>query len=108
MIHQIKKYIAIIFLFLISLLIIPKEYIHALSGHEDTICYFHNNKILEKQHHHCAILNFNAPLYLTAFKSQVPVVSKLQRFCFINDYSFYFIDLTNLSSLRAPPTVVLS
>ena len=103
MTYQIRKYVAIFFLLVISLFIVPKEYIHALSGHEDTICYFHNNTTIEKHHHHCAILNFTAPLYISVASNQLLVkVVKFEN-VFLNDYSFLLIDLSNLSDLRAPP-----
>jgi len=104
MIYQIRKYVSVLFLFLISLLIVPKEYIHDLAGHEDTLCFFHNGKIVEKPHHHCAILNFNAPLYISASSSQQPAKAVKFENIFLADYSFILSDLSNLSDLRAPPS----
>ena len=108
MFRNLKKHIAIFFLVLISLLIVPKEFIHSLTGHEDTICFWHNGKTLEKPHHHCGILNFNAPLFLVASSFQLPVSSLHFQLHFLNDYSCCFSDFINLSYLRAPPFTVNS
>jgi hypothetical protein len=101
--YELKKYIAALLLLLISLLIVPKEFIHSMSGHKDTSCFFHDGKYIEKPHHHCSILNFNAALYEQAFGSHKPDFRSQKNIYFVTDYSFYFSDLSNLSSLRAPP-----
>ena len=103
MIYKIRKYLAVLFLSLISLFIVPKEYIHELSGHEDTLCFSHHNNILEKSHHHCSILNFNAPQFVTAISCHLLADNVQLHIFFIDDYNFNYQDLTNLSSLRAPP-----
>ena len=103
MLRSIKKHIAILFLVLISLLIVPKEFIHSLAGHEDTVCFWHNGKTLDKHHHHCAILNFNAPPYVETSGTNLEVSSFNFYIHSLNDYTCYFNDFTNLSYLRAPP-----
>lgn len=103
MFQNIRKYIAVLFLLLISLFIVPKEFIHSFAGHEDTICFSHSGKAFEKQHHHCAILNFNAPLYLKVSGFLFQVSSFKLQVHLINNYLCYFNDLSNLSALRAPP-----
>lgn len=105
---RLRSYIAIFLLMVISMVVVPKEFIHALYDHEDTphdICADHHKGIhVEPAHHNCELLKFQVfPFYasfvhidlsteVTRIDFQLPVTSILHS------------DTYNLSQLRGPPT----
>lgn len=103
-----RSYIAIFLLAVISLVIIPKEFIHALYDHEDTphnVCQDHpKGAHIETQHHHCDLLQFQVPPFLAAFvdldfEPGVTVIDiQLPAESICCSISF------NLSRLRGPPS----
>lgn len=90
-----------------SILLIPKEYIHDLYGHEDTPCGKHNESAphVEKKHTHCQILKFEASIF---YKKDIAIkfsekyngkeISLKTEEC----KNFY---LFNISQFRAPPFI---
>lgn len=102
------SYLALLLLVIISTVIIPKEFIHALCDHEDTpanICEHHHKGIhVEPAHHECELLKFQVlPFFVsltqfdlcievTRLNFQLPVTETLCG------------DNYNLSRLRGPPS----
>ncbi|TRZ71660.1 MAG: hypothetical protein D4R97_06510 [Bacteroidetes bacterium] len=101
---KVNRYISIFLLVCFLPVVTPREFIHDLLGHEDTLDIYHSTATLEKLHKHCSILQ-------VTFSS---FVSYLKNFLFQKEFynSFYsfphqsFIPgvSVNLSSLRAPPS----
>ncbi len=63
------RFFSAFFLLLITAFIIPKEGIHAFSGHEDTEhhdFFSAAEKHIEEAHHHCVFLKIEAPEYITS------------------------------------------
>ena len=104
-----NKHIAIFLLIVISVFIIPKELVHAFYGHNDTVHAVSHSEnglpAIEKEHQHCDILNFNAPLYflsLSFFKSyEKPVALYNSENC----KSLFLSPAFRLFSFRGPPAL---
>jgi len=104
-----RKYIGIVLLALMSFSVMPKEFIHDLYGHEDTIdgeCCRKGIIHVEKVHQHCEMLVYAAFPYIGAIsyiaEKDVHFIVKKQ---LIADYAAFNEDLYNLSRFRAPPVV---
>jgi hypothetical protein len=103
----IRTYFSIILLAIVSFSIVPKEFIHELYGHNDSIENEYSLKGVlhfESVHHHCEMLNYAAFPYIDASLQlqflSVPLyfikpVTKL--------YGFVKLDRYNLAQFRAPP-----
>ena len=104
---KIKRGISVVILFLSFLpVIIPREFVHELFGHEDTTDHYHAAVILEKGHTHCSILNITFSNFISCLKNPVP-----EKKIIISFYTFAEISVlpgisVNLSSLRAPPAYI--
>jgi hypothetical protein len=102
-----RTYFSVVLLAVICFSITPKEFIHDLYDHSDTI---ENDYCLkgilhvEVVHHHCEMLNYaafpfdgtieNAPLNNLWVAVSQPLII---------DYAFVKLDRFNLSPLRGPP-----
>ena len=87
----------------ISLLIVPKEFIHDLYGHEDTRDIPSKDITLTNSHHHCQILNYTTPHYIFQYKISLLSVSFIQRAVLPYRQFSYIIPCHNYFNLRAPP-----
>jgi hypothetical protein len=68
--NRLTRPIALFLLFALSVYIVPKEFIHALYGHEDTADHSGTQSInaphtLSTRHLHCGLLNFETDLFHT-------------------------------------------
>jgi len=85
----------------------PKEFIHDLYGHNDTMedeyC-LHGILHIEKIHHHCDMLNYAAfPFEENAGLVSLQPCPVLESIISKKDYGFVSRTLYNLSRFRAPP-----
>jgi hypothetical protein len=58
------RYIAVFFLIISSIFVVPKELLHELTFHEDThdVCYdAGNGPAVDIEHHHCDVLQLYMP-----------------------------------------------
>jgi hypothetical protein len=99
--------ISILLLVLMTFTAVPKEVIHGLYGHEDTIEQEYLTKApmhIEPVHHHCEMLTFTAfPFLGTYLSADHPLTGfRLPKY----DRHFHSCpdkDRYNLSRFRAPP-----
>ena len=100
-----KQLIAIFYLLIISAIIAPKEFYHSLEGHEDSIDIIQKGQVSQfsKTHQHCAILNFESPVYHFQVKIILLSIPVLVTRYFEHSYSHYNFDSYSLSLSRAPP-----
>jgi hypothetical protein len=102
-----RTYFSVILLAVISFSITPKEFIHDLYDHSDTIENEYCLKGIlhvESIHHHCEMLNYAAfPFDGVAgeilFNDLPHVALQMSQV----DYGFVKLDRFNLSRFRAPP-----
>ena|SRR5665213_4270520 len=103
----IRTYFSVILLAVISFSILPKEFIHELYDHHDTIESENSLKgllHLEAIHHHCEMLTYSAFPYLdAAIKSQLQSIPVYFVKPVDKEYGFVKLDRFNLSKFRAPP-----
>lgn len=102
-----NKYISVFLLAVISAFIVPKELVHALYDHEDTVHSISHNETglpeIENIHQHCDILNFNVPLYfLTLNFYPAPFVTQCSK-VIQPAVEVFFSPAIGLSPLRGPP-----
>ena len=105
--RTIRTYLSIILLAVIFFSVMPKEFIHNLYGHTDTIedeyC-LHGILHIENTHHHCEMLNYAAfPFEENASAILFQPVPFSESLISQNDYGFVSRTLYNLSRFRAPP-----
>jgi|WetSurMetagenome_2_1015567.scaffolds.fasta_scaffold353596_1 hypothetical protein len=98
-----KNFLSFLFLLLISVFIVPKEFIHSLYGHEDTTCFSHQGRTIEAKHQHCEILKYHAPVFVENVK-----IENLCQLCNLSGISIpkyfcTFFPVFNSYLLRAPP-----
>ena len=103
----IRTYLSVVLLAILSFSIVPKEFIHDLYDHSDTIedqyC-LHGILHVESIHRHCEMLNY-AAFPFEGISSEIPFnnlplfVPKFQEV----NYGFVNLDRFNLSRFRAPP-----
>jgi hypothetical protein len=99
----IRRYISVLLLVCLLPVITPKEFIHALMGHDDTECYYHSNLTVGKIHQHCKILQITASSFIADLKNYL-LHSVFQRaIYFFSARSFIYGISFHLSYLRAPP-----
>ena len=103
---QVHKSIAVILLAVFSVYLIPKELVHAMYGHHDTVDVVvdaHAGKAIGKHHLHCDFLFFEASLFTVTSTAACP---------FAGEHAFAFlltpveqpaICPTLFPSLRGPP-----
>lgn len=65
---KIDQYISILLLVCFLPIVTPKEFIHDLFGHEDTIDHYHSAVTIEKVHKHCSILQVTFSSFISGLK----------------------------------------
>jgi len=94
--------------FLLMLNGISHEFVHAFSGHEDTIDCIHTDAsgqhaAFEKAHHHCDFLNLQAPVFLPSYISfQLSTPLEHNDYFVTNEYTSLAPDKA-YTALRGPP-----
>jgi len=102
-----NKHIAVLLLLISSLFVVPKELLHELSFHDDTVDHCVNNLTdgltLSNEHHHCDILQVFVPPYHTSDGAILfsQVVENISRYTF-NAPSFSF-EIADAFVIRGPP-----
>ncbi len=80
---------------------------HAFYEHTDTVHTLENNvndlPLLESQHQHCEILNFNVPLYFLSLNFFTVPILEIGTELIQQVTEIFFAPHIGLSSLRAPP-----
>jgi hypothetical protein len=101
----VKRYIAFFCLVTIAVFIVPKEFIHSLYGHTDTIDVFQKDNVIqfEKQHRHCEILKYETPLYHNIIAFIALSLTLHTSICITRLYNPYLSRLYSHSRSRAPP-----
>lgn len=102
-----NKHIALFLLAVLSAFIVPKELVHEFYEHTDTVHTLEHNEtdlpLLESQHQHCEILNFNVPLYFLSLNFfKVPIL-EIGTDLIQQVTEIFFAPHIGLSCLRAPP-----
>jgi len=100
--QQVKKHIAIFFIFLLGILI-PKETWHLFTNHTDTHCEFESGTNVSAEHTHCDMLQFETSSYEGATEN-----FSCKKIIFIQNYSIphveKYIAIPNCETyLRGPP-----
>lgn len=103
-----KKFIALFCLLTLSVFIVPKEFIHSLYGHKDTIdiIFKDHSKHFEKTHIHCSILKLETPLYHNDGAIYLLEVNFQVKWYIDKIYETYALFLYSLSLSRATPFFV--
>ncbi|MGA3013452.1 MAG: hypothetical protein ABSD71_05400 [Bacteroidales bacterium] len=104
---KIDQYISILLLVCFLPIVTPKEFVHDLFGHEDTIDHYHSDVTIEKVHKHCEILQITFSSFLSSLKIFFQKKEVNDCLYFYPQQSFIPEISVNLSSLRAPPTYLL-
>lgn len=101
-----RQNIAIFLLVCFLPVVTPKEFIHYMFRHVDTICHFHSDRTVGIVHKHCSILQITASAFVPEQKP--PLAGKIVHpaICFLPDQPFISEISCNLSFLRAPPDPV--
>jgi hypothetical protein len=103
-----REFISVFLLLCSALFIVPKELIHELSYHHDTIDACHNDAAsetaLSNEHHHCDILEvfvqpYNAPDAGILFSSVTEIISQ---YTFISTSPVF--EVIDSFSIRGPPS----
>ena len=106
--NKLNRCLASFLLVVLSFYIVPKEFVHAFSGHEDTT-HHHSFAVsghapfIGNRHVHCDLLNFETSFFFSQYLSPV---SAAEGFCF--SYIPLFPNAAELGSLplvtlRGPP-----
>lgn len=107
MLCQWRKYTALFLLIVLSVFIVPKELLHAFSGHTDTehheVLDDPGSVSLEVQHQHCALLKLEAPVYIPQL-DLLSFASHAITFHYpATDYLHHSSASQGLALLRGPP-----
>lgn len=99
------KLIACCLLGVFSVFLIPKEFVHALYGHKDSIekITITGNHAIGKQHTHCDFLSFEASLFTLANSTHCPTSIELKFAFAIAPAEQNAIVFNHFPSLRGPP-----
>ena len=97
-----RVYIARSLLLVFSIILIPKEFIHDLYGHEDTRCIPGAQATLEPKHHHCAILQIIASVFNTPAATSLSPSDLIQKGTVITVVSSVTFPILFYYNLRAP------
>jgi hypothetical protein len=100
---SIRGHISVLLFVCILPVITPKEFIHALLGHDDTECYGHSGLTINKIHQHCKILQITASSFVSELKKIVLHNFFQKANYFFSSKSFISGISFQLSFLRAPP-----
>jgi len=103
-----RQFISVFLLLISALFIVPKELIHELSSHHDTIDICHNDggneAALSNEHHHCDILEvfvqpYDAPDTGVLFSAVTEIISQ---YIFISSSPAF--EAVDSFSIRGPPS----
>jgi hypothetical protein len=100
-----RLYIARSLLLVFSIILVPKEFIHSLYGHEDTRCIPGAQVTLGPKHHHCAILQIVASVFNTPATITLSLTDHLLKGTVITIVSSVPFLILFYFNLRAPPKV---
>lgn len=100
---KVNRYISILLLVCFLPIVTPKEFIHDLFGHEDTIDHYHSDITIEKIHKHCSILQVTFSSFLSSLKIFFQKKEVNDCLYTYSPQSFIPEISVNLSFLRAPP-----
>ena len=106
--NHFKRHISFFLIIVLSVLIIPKESLHELTDHHDTIdaCFNHGeNNQIGNNHQHCDVLQLNTPPLFSFFNTFLIHVSSVKFSFNVSNDNFYLANHFNLHYLRGPPTV---
>ncbi len=103
-----KKYIAFLLLLISTLFVVPKELLHELTCHEDTVdthCTQTDGLAISTAHHHCDVLQVFVPPFNTSdatvhFSTAVKIST---HYCF-NTLTFS-AEVVQRFVIRGPPSV---
>ena len=104
---KIRRFISILLLASFLPVIIPREFVHDMFGHDDTPDQYHGGITIEKVHKHCSILQITFSTFLAYLKISIPEKNFTGSFYSFTKSSFVPSISVNLSSLRAPPALFL-
>ncbi|MGA2822857.1 MAG: hypothetical protein ABSE72_04960 [Bacteroidales bacterium] len=100
---KVNRYISILLLVCFLPVVTPKEFIHDLFGHEDTLDHYHSDITIEKIHKHCSIFQISFSIFISSLKSFFPK-KEIDNCAYSFPQQTYIPGLSvNLSFLRAPP-----
>jgi len=97
--------IARFLLLVFSIILSPKEFFHDLYGHEDTLCIPGSEHTLEPKHHHCAILQIEAPVFDTPPSTSIIPLELVQNSIALTATSSVVFTILFYFNLRAPPQI---
>lgn len=89
---------------------ISHEFVHAFSGHEDTVDCVHSDRSgqhasFEKVHHHCDFLNLQAPVFLPSFITY-HLFTPVEHSCFyVRQIYASLSPVSRYTALRGPPSL---
>jgi hypothetical protein len=92
-------------LLVFSVILVPREFIHGLYGHEDTRCVPGSEPTLEQKHHHCAILQIEAPVFNTPAATSLSPSEPVQNAIVLTAISSVVFTILFYFNLRAPPQI---
>jgi hypothetical protein len=99
----VRRYISVVLLVCFIPVITPKEFIHALMGHDDTECYWHSDVTVDKIHQHCKILQITASAFVADLKNILSPGTVHKTCYFFSAQSFISGISFHISYLRGPP-----
>ena len=100
---KISRYISILLLVNFLPFVIPKEYIHELFGHEDSLDRYHSDLTFEKAHKHCGILQITTSSFVRNSRTVLTTGSLINIACILPVQNFIAGISYHISLLRAPP-----
>ena len=103
---KIRRFISILLLASFLPILVPRELVHNLFGHDDTQDHYHAAITIEKAHKHCRILQVTFSTFISHLKNIIPEKKFTGSFYCFTELSFIPSISVNLSSLRAPPSLI--
>jgi len=101
--NRVKSGLSVLLLIVLGLAFIPKEYVHALYGHEDDHCLPQTAPGIGKVHHHCKILQLIPYVFFDAGKQILPEKVTFSEKIFVILYQEANLSAVLNASPRAPP-----
>ena len=100
---KVKQYFSILLLVSFLPVLVPKEYIHDLFGHEDTFENYQSALTIEKAHKHCSILQVSFSCFVS-FQKNYLRGQEFNNAVYIFPHQSFIPELSvHLSYLRGPP-----
>jgi hypothetical protein len=87
---------------------VSHEFLHTFAGHEDTVDHVYHNHgdnqfAFEKQHHHCAFLDLQTPVFITSSLHFYVKNTLVQYNYFVLQQQVVFSSKAIYTALRGPP-----